>query len=410
LPFSGPISGYTGSKDAIDRAYSWLKICVSEHGCRGPVHARLPTRILRIEGHKKVRLQISDGQIGSYACLSHCWGDRLYAPLKTTSATLDAFLAEVPWKDLPRTFRHAITFCFRLGISYLWIDSLCILQDSDDDWRHEGSKMADIYESALLTLAATKAANPTEGCFSVAHDRYKSRYMSFPTEGLSTSNTTVQVRDILPHGEQGHDLKLPLFRRAWTFQERKLSPRVIHFTEHELGWECGKGTWCECLSPFRLFEREQQLGKTTLDASSSRLTWQIEWHRIVSEYTGKNLTYPRDIFPALQGLAQRYSPVMGPYLAGLWDTTLIYSLTWFRTNRPKPLNPVPSGPLEEWRAPTWSWAAVDGKVRFSKIGIEAPRIFASVESAMIVSKSNDPTGEVSAGILRLKGKSLIGRL
>ncbi|KAH7088200.1 hypothetical protein FB567DRAFT_333223 [Paraphoma chrysanthemicola] len=201
--------------------------------------------------------------------------------------------------------------------------------------------MADIYESAVVTLAATKSANPSEGCFSTTASGHDPRYMSIPSGKFGIGNTTVQIREALPNAHQSYYMKLPLFSRAWAFQERRLSPRVIHFTERELGWECAEGNWCECSSPFPLFAKEHQLGRTVLDASVNIMTWHIEWQKIVSEYSGKNLTYSRDISPALQGLAQRYSPVMGHYLAGLWDKTLIYSLTWYRHDLRSPSNPGP---------------------------------------------------------------------
>ncbi|KAH7088199.1 hypothetical protein FB567DRAFT_333233 [Paraphoma chrysanthemicola] len=118
LPVSERISGYTGSNESVIRASRWLETCISEHRCRGLTHAPLTTKVLRIEATERVQLHIPDEEVGSYACLSHCWGDRLHSPLKTTNATLEAFQAEVPWSDLPETFRHAISFCFRLGIFY----------------------------------------------------------------------------------------------------------------------------------------------------------------------------------------------------------------------------------------------------------------------------------------------------
>ena len=143
-----------------------------------------------------------------------------------------------------------------------------------------------------------------------------------------------------------------------------------------------------------------------MSASKSQLAWHIEWQRTVTEYTGKSLTFEKDIFPALQGLAKKYSPVLGKYLAGMWDSTLIYSLTWCRDYR-TPRNPR----LQEWRAPTWSWASVDGKISFSKkFEGQFPRTFATVVSATTIPKGNDVTGELSLALLVLKGKSLSGRL
>jgi hypothetical protein len=208
------ISDFTGSDQALDRARSWLHTCTSLHDCSQNTVSKLPSRVLMIEGLNQVRLYVSAGEIATYACLSHCWGDDPLSLLRTTTNTLEAFRTSIPWKDLPNTFRDAINFAYRLGLRYLWIDSLCIVQDSIIDWRHEGSLMAEIYESAHVTLAATKASDPTEGCFSTPAEQYRTRSMPFTTEANddgSEENHTIHVRTPLIHDEWG----IPIFNRGW---------------------------------------------------------------------------------------------------------------------------------------------------------------------------------------------------
>ncbi|KAF2033605.1 HET-domain-containing protein, partial [Setomelanomma holmii] len=283
-----------------------------------------PTRVLRIDGPERVRLHISDGETGSYACLSHCWGHQSASILKTTKTTLERHQQEIPWQELPRTFRDASQFTYYLGLNYLWIDSLCIVRDFLDDWRREGSCMADIYEFAFVTLAATKAPGATSGCFT-AED--------------GSHNTSIEFQ-----------ARVPLVHDSQVFQERKLSPRIIHFTEQELGWECGASSWCECSIATNFFEKEHSLTKASLEAWNVPLVTHMEWQRTISEYTGKSLKYTKDIFPALQGLAKRFSPLLGEYYAGLCEATFIDCLTW----RCAGWSGQGSRP-PEWRAPTWSW-------------------------------------------------------
>jgi hypothetical protein len=214
LHTANSISDFTGSDQALDRARSWLHTCTSQHDCSQKTVSKLPTRVLIIDGLEQVRLYVSTGEFAPYACLSHCWGDDPLSLLRTTTNTLEAFQTSIPWKDLPNTFRDAINFAYRLGLRYLWIDSLCIVQDSIIDWRHEGSLMAEIYESAYVTLAATKASDPTEGCFSTPAEQYRTRSMPFPTEANddgSEENHTVHVRTLLIHDE----LRIPMFNRGW---------------------------------------------------------------------------------------------------------------------------------------------------------------------------------------------------
>jgi hypothetical protein len=207
------MSEFTGSDRALEKARSWLSTCIARHDCSQGTISKLPTRVLIIDGLDQVRLYVSQqGEKASYACLSHCWGSDPLSLLRTTTASLDTFRASVPWKDLPNTFRDAINFTYRLGLRFLWIDSLCIVQDSITDWRHEGSLMAEIYESAYVTLAATKASDPTEGCFATPDDVYRTRTISLPA-GLDDDggkeDHKLHVRSPLDH------YILPMLKRGW---------------------------------------------------------------------------------------------------------------------------------------------------------------------------------------------------
>jgi hypothetical protein len=214
LPAATGISNFTGSDQALDRARAWLNTCILQHICSRATSAKLPTRVLALNGLDQVKLYVSRREIAPYACLSHCWGNDPLSILRTTTITLEAFQTLIPWRDLPGTFRDAINFTYRLGLRYLWIDSLCIVQDSILDWRHEGSLMAEIYESAHVTLAATKASNPTEGCFSTPAEQYLTRSTQSTTEANDEGNRVdcaVHVRSALMHYDSG----ITMLTRGW---------------------------------------------------------------------------------------------------------------------------------------------------------------------------------------------------
>ncbi|KAF2467682.1 HET-domain-containing protein, partial [Lindgomyces ingoldianus] len=281
-----------------------------------------PTRIVEIQDTDKVRLYQTQGERDAYTCLSHCWGSNPI--IQTTSSTLSTFKNSIPWSQLSRTFRDAIDLTYRLGLKYIWIDSLCIIQDNIDDWRHEGNKMASTYSNSFLTIAASKARDGNEGCYSTC-----------PPELCKN---------------------LPLLQRGWVLQERLLSPRVVHFGPRELYWECAQRNLCEC-SELSLILNLHGGGVGTKDLkrelSRSGLTLKDQWYSIVTEYSKLHLTFEKDIFPALQGLAvstQRHT--LFAYHAGLWEDTLISDLMWI----PKRQGRRP----RTWRAPTWSWASVVG--------------------------------------------------
>ena len=86
-----------------------------------------------------------------YIALSHCWGD-VSAIFTTTKATFEDRLLEIPWSKLPKSFQDAISITRAIHVEYLWIDSLCIIQDDSEDWKAESVKMAEVYSGAYLTI------------------------------------------------------------------------------------------------------------------------------------------------------------------------------------------------------------------------------------------------------------------
>lgn len=152
---------------------------------------------------------------------------------------------------MPQTFQDAIRYCIELDIAYLWIDALCILQDDNADWQIESARMADIYQNSFITLAATSASCGAEGCFPTnTMARVREAVVSLPNT-LDKLTANILVRPKFSHwgditsaaASKAHS---PLLSRGWVFQERILSPRVLHFSKGELIWECGATTSCEC--------------------------------------------------------------------------------------------------------------------------------------------------------------------
>jgi hypothetical protein len=194
-------------------------------------------------------------------CLSHCWG--LKPQLITTKKTLSDYEKEVSWGVLPATFRDAITVSRRLGIRYIWIDSLCIIQDSPADWARESAKMADIYANSYLTIAAASSKDGAGGLY-LEDQRQKGVSLTGTTSLGSTYTVRVQysipahtlVDDATPKGVIQHPISVsssindiggtrevfPLLTRGWVFQERLLSPRFLQFGRHELLWDCRRSS------------------------------------------------------------------------------------------------------------------------------------------------------------------------
>lgn len=189
---------------------------------------------------------------GAYIALSHCWGNSqpcvtAHATTEDGASTLEHRKRGIFWNTLPKTFQDAITVTSLLGLSFIWIDSLCIIQNDKEDWATESAKMADIYEHASLTISATVSAGDSYGCFSSSFSTSRSLLISLP-EDVGTCE--IAVRKPISHwdtlGQGELHARFPLMSRGWAFQERLLSRRILHFSESELVWECRELTTCEC--------------------------------------------------------------------------------------------------------------------------------------------------------------------
>ncbi|OWY51200.1 HET-like protein [Alternaria alternata] len=173
IPTARHIPGNTGSRQSFKTINDWLDTCIKTHQglclASRSENATLPDRAIEVSLNmpRRIRLVDTKNREGRYACLSHCWGDK--QPLRTTLKpyTLSIHQENIREEDLPKTFRDAITVSLSIGIQYIWIDSLCIIQDDEKDWQIQSAKMAAIYSNSTVTLAATEASNSEEGLFPV---------------------------------------------------------------------------------------------------------------------------------------------------------------------------------------------------------------------------------------------------
>lgn len=338
-------------------------------------NVNLPTRVLHIGSeHQQPRLVESAGRTGRYAALSHCWGKA--QPLTTTSGNFSEHLIAIQLDRLPKTFREAVLLARRLDLQYIWIDSLCIIQDSKADWDTESSKMAEVYAGATVTLAATSAKDGREGLF-VAKAAWN-KAVSFSVANSQGEQTTVYIRSAR---DDHHDISQgslfksqPLSCRGWVLQERLLSKRILMFTSCELVFDCQTLLWCECGQfPFRseMYSNETKsqaawgpwrtlFTHTLLDIfpwardhpppligravkgfvqyAENSLTGRQEedeawhWQQIVESYTNRCLTFDRDTLPALSGIAKLLQARLHDrYLAGLWRRDIHKQLLWSKS-------------------------------------------------------------------------------
>lgn len=308
---------------------------------------------------------------------------------------------------LPKTIMDTFTIAHRLGLKYLWIDRLCILQDSREDWSREASRMALIYKHAFLTISASCASYENQGCF---RKRYAAgiqplRLISnplLPPDSLTwVSSDASCISSLEPDENQKLGGKLRyLADRGWVFQERILSHRIVHFAEEEVYWECRELEASEAWpdqDPFKLSRRAPLLhysGNEHWDKYSA-------WHKVVEDYSGRVFTYDEDRLPALSGLARETARLRKDakegYLAGLWRSTVLIDLCWrneYGTLR------IP----DHYLAPSWSWVSLHGNIYYGMggRGVEY-RPVAKFKDARFRFAAADPYGAVHDGWIHLFG-------
>jgi len=387
----GLLPGSTSSTSTFETINSWIGECLTTHSkCNAAGPARLanvqyPIRMLDLQ-HNDIVLR-DNYPPQNYACLSHCWGTGAEIVM-TTLDTIAAFKKNIPWHILPKSFQDAVDISRKLRISYLWIDSLCIIQDSPQDWKEQASQMADIYENAFVTIAATKAQGPSQGCYSQTDPL-------FLAEPLPGYNRLV-IRRRLP------SLKVPcwpyegvppILTRGWTYQELYLSPRVLHFTSQEVMWECHSMQRCES----KCHERTQGLPDRRFVEDDDEL--RMQWCERVEAYSPLQLTFVKDRLPAIAAIAKRMQDVRGDseYLAGLWRDTLLLDLLWY-------IEAPEKDRLLEGSVPTWSWASIPGQVLWAFT--DTPLKVVEVLDTVYVTNGPRLTGDILEAKITLRAPLL----
>ena len=359
-----------------------------------------------------------------YATLSHCWGQ---APIQCRLLTTneDDFQGNggIPVAQLPTTFRQAIDVVRYLGIPYLWIDSLCIIQDSAADWEVESAAMAKVYGHALVNLAAASSSDSRGGLFFGRDPDTVQPFTAYAPGSGTLAKGWYTWRDDMRWNRIGDE---PLHRRGWVLQERLLSSRTIHFTKSELVWHCLQQLGSEsvpdvavdtqheaCLAAGRIndytdmrittAEMMMMMKKKTV-VSVSRAKLYQDWKRLVVQYTKCRLTKGEDKLVAVFGIIDRLENLTGDRcLAGMWRSQmprcLLWLVDWGLSGPPeKPRLP----PTARWRAPSWSWASHDWAVEYVYCGDDAV-CCTQVVSTVVVTRQN---GSVLTGKLVLRGPVL----
>jgi hypothetical protein len=411
----------------------WLRDCDAGHNdCSCSTdESSYPSRLLQVrdeDGTETIRLITTKNlpvRNSRYLALSHCWGSSSEEERKmkiTTKANLTERTTKINLQSLPRLYQDAIQIVRCLGERYLWIDSLCIIQDSDEDWFHESMLMGRIYEHAYCTISADSASGSNSSIFKQRLEK-------------DIASSMLQIESLkkgLPFAELYHWRILieaePLSTRAWAFQERQLSRRIVHYTSHQVLWECvtmnaseifpeglpavpakDKVHHTQLVGPAchmklsTVFENLAR-GSNVVESSSELL---MLWYWFVEEFCMRNLTMPEDRLPALSGIANsliNMTMTGKAYIAGLWRDDLHHGLLWSASKETSCTHTR----LDK-SAPSWSWASITGSIVFW-IDCGARGFLLDVLDVSLSPMSvRNPTSRLRSGTLKVRGYLRNGR-
>ena len=426
-PFERNVQLSRNTKDNgfFDLARYWLSECLQKHdecGSQNTQPQKYPSRLLKIEGDLVRVVRTLDTPITEpYATLSHCWGREPFAVLRENTFSMleggvrvDTFLP---------TFRDAILVAQQLHIRLLWIDCFCIVQSDPAEVRQELARMGEVYANAVLNIATASASSPQDGCF-VHQKRDPVRIVQLPAR----ANSGEKSYRLLDEGHietELHDFNKdnPVFTRAWCFQERLLCPRMLHIGKVSMYWECrrsplaseifpdgstyGRTAWNPSISkPFSIPLQNQwpfnNLPRADLALERAQNRIAAEWRWMVQSYSSMDLTRPNeDKLAAIGGVAKYIARLINDeYIAGFFRRSFLSHITWRRVPTYEESQHL-TRPAA-WRAPSWSWASVDGRIEMHTI--VPNETFARLQTVALASlDKGNPFGALTDGWVVLEG-------
>ncbi|OAG09850.1 HET-domain-containing protein [Paraphaeosphaeria sporulosa] len=406
----------TDSEETFAQIDAWLHACKSHKACRdnsallGQDIRTMPTKLLELshgDEHPSVRL-IDTSRTGvgdiQYATLSHCWGGNLTA--KLLKSLVDDYRLNIPWESLPLNFQHAIAVALKLSIRHIWIDALCIVQDDNEDWNHEAARMGGVYANSFLNISAHDSKDGAGGLFRMREPRGLQSFF------VPHQNDTTSRCGSIFYNDRWRDSVYvgALSNRGWCVQERFLAPRLLHFTQEEVHWECLELLAAESSPTCFSITHEEPWNATNVQKSllqrgasaeqKTYYTYQL-WYQLMFAYSRGALTFTSDRPVAIAGLARIFCRLLNladrDYLCGLWRPQLEHDLMWESgqdwITAPATLR-VPG-------LPSWSWLSLCTDVRMNHNHLGDGQGTLEVVQAFTM-PCNDPFGSVSSGEVTLR--------
>jgi hypothetical protein len=386
-----------------------------------------PTRLLFIVNptdmeNSRIHLIETHGIAYSYATLSYCWG-RAGDEWLCTKHKLGQYLYDIDRKTLPATIRDCLVIAATLSIQYIWIDAICIIQDSASDWATESTKMGGIYYGSLLTIAAMASSHSDGGCFNeISRPRFSDNiYEEAPWRTEYPRSDLIGLENILEEGSKSRlylvtgesdpgyfasDIRYeeeiengPLSKRAWVFQEQVLSRRIIYYAQSQLFWDCehcrlSEDNWAQT-------QASQIYPITTYEEPMSTHEVIEEWYLgAVETYSARSLSHITDKLVAISAAAKAtYLNRHVEYCAGLWKDCIMTGLLWTRRG--------PGRKSRRYACPSWSWASQETGVGYEiltmyhRLSRPSPLYQPRVIDVNVETNPLSPFGDVKSGYIKL---------
>lgn len=353
----------TDSEESFSFATERFKDCLQNHEkCKGWSESGwLPSRLIcldDVEEHQIVRLVLSKGITPEpYVSLSHCWGSTQC--LSLTKSIFDTFRHSIQMSKLPKTFTDSFHVSLKLETRYIWIDSLCIIQDDSGDWFNEASQIDKVYTNSLRNICATGFEDSSHSLF-VSRDPTLFRTCDVDIPWLDGGGS-YRILDKWLWMRQVPEA--PLNKRAWVVQEHLLAPRHLHFGANQIFWECVElsaaeqypnglplavvnPVWSSCMDL-----RLSASGSGVLDRAH---IFNTRWMPAVAAYMDAKLTFPQDKAIAFAGIVKKFETLLGDEcIAGLWKNNIECHLLWY-THYSRQADGTPSVRPDKYRAPSFS--------------------------------------------------------
>ncbi|RGP81144.1 heterokaryon incompatibility [Fusarium longipes] len=298
------------------------------------------------------------------------------------------------------------------------LNSLCIFQDQENlrDWEHEASLMGNVYAYSFCNISAADVPDCSQSIFSNRDYRtIVPQEIELEVHDKKTKNSTKRFTLFDYKFWESEVSNSLVNKRAWVLQERLLAPRILHFGRRQLIWECGEKDAAEVYpnglpinlstSPSSRFKQLDSFDYThrvvvykNRDADENSAP-HLLWHRIVEQYTAASLTVPGDKLIACSGVAKKLSGIIqDDYVAGMWRQYLEGELLWMVRNTHQ-LQPCTRA--REYRAPSWSWASIDGPVSAGEPRTRDTMVV--IEDYHLDYCTSDKTGGICGGWIQLRG-------